>query len=188
MQGTLGINTNLQNELHALVEEIHTSLNLHLFEDPLDPSHSFHVQCKKLIRTQSKAQPPISYQQEEVNMASNILRNLNSMGGLFNQPTACILALSAHPWANSIPSAFCIWNQPDATKPSKPITFQLESSQVAFATLYLQGIIFNHYMALLWFDPNNSILSSWLAFTQEFSSKFSIFDTVVEAEENLFNL
>ncbi|KAG5348694.1 hypothetical protein C0989_008894 [Termitomyces sp. Mn162] len=71
---------------------------------------------------------------------------------------------------------------------AKPITFQLESSRVAFATSYLQGITFNHYTALLWFDPNNPVLSNWLAFTQEFLSKFSIFDTVVEAEENLFNL
>ncbi|KAG5332402.1 hypothetical protein C0989_007064 [Termitomyces sp. Mn162] len=32
------------------------------------------------------------------------------------------------------------------------------------------------------------MLSNWLAFTQEFSSKFGIFDTIVEVEENLFNL
>ncbi|KAG5332147.1 hypothetical protein C0989_007121 [Termitomyces sp. Mn162] len=32
------------------------------------------------------------------------------------------------------------------------------------------------------------MLSNWLAFTQEFSSKFGVFDTVAEAEENLFNL
>ncbi|KAG5349261.1 hypothetical protein C0989_004956 [Termitomyces sp. Mn162] len=63
---------------------------------------------------------------------------------------------------------------------AKPITFQLESSQVTFTALYLQGIAFNHYMALLQFDPNNPILSNRLAFTQEFSSKFSIFDTVAE--------
>ncbi|KAG5333214.1 hypothetical protein C0989_006108, partial [Termitomyces sp. Mn162] len=71
---------------------------------------------------------------------------------------------------------------------AKPITFQLESSQVAFAASYLQGIAFDHYTMLLWFDSNNSVLSNWLAFTQEFSSKFSVFDTVAEAEENLFNL
>ncbi|KAG5715680.1 hypothetical protein E4T56_gene460 [Termitomyces sp. T112] len=64
----------------------------------------------------------------------------------------------------------------------------LESSWVAFAASYLQGIAFNHYMALLQFNPNNTVLSNWPAFTQEFSSKFGIFDTVVEAEENLFNL
>ncbi|KAG5335585.1 hypothetical protein C0989_000936 [Termitomyces sp. Mn162] len=71
---------------------------------------------------------------------------------------------------------------------AKLITFQLESSRVAFAMSYLQGIAFNHYTALLRFDPNNPVLSNWLAFTQEFSSKFSVFDTVAEAEENLFNL
>ncbi|KAG5332384.1 hypothetical protein C0989_007096, partial [Termitomyces sp. Mn162] len=71
---------------------------------------------------------------------------------------------------------------------AKPITFQLESSRVAFTASYLQGIAFNHYTALLWFDPNNPVLSNWLAFTQEFLSKFGVFDTVVEAEENLFNL
>ncbi|KAG5348708.1 hypothetical protein C0989_008831 [Termitomyces sp. Mn162] len=71
---------------------------------------------------------------------------------------------------------------------AKPITFQLESSRVAFAASYLQGIAFNHYTALLQFDPNNPVLSHWLAFTQEFSSKFGVFDTVAEVEENLFNL
>ncbi|KAG5349751.1 hypothetical protein C0989_002059, partial [Termitomyces sp. Mn162] len=74
------------------------------------------------------------------------------------------------------------------TPGTKPITFQLESSQVAFTASYLQGISFDHYMALLQFDPNNSISSNRLAFIQEFSGKFGIFDTVVEAEENLFNL
>ncbi|KAG5348628.1 hypothetical protein C0989_009369 [Termitomyces sp. Mn162] len=71
---------------------------------------------------------------------------------------------------------------------AKPITFQLESSQVAFAASYLQSITFNHYTTLLRFDPNNPMLSNWLAFTQEFLSKFSVFDTIAEAEENFFNL
>ncbi|KAG5347375.1 hypothetical protein C0989_012050 [Termitomyces sp. Mn162] len=71
---------------------------------------------------------------------------------------------------------------------AKPITFQLESSQVAFTMSYLQGIAFNHYMALLQFDPNNTMLSNWLAFIQKFSSKFIVFDTIAEVEENLFNL
>ncbi|KAG5726828.1 hypothetical protein E4T56_gene603 [Termitomyces sp. T112] len=52
---------------------------------------------------------------------------------------------------------------------AKPITFQLESSQVAFATSYLHGIAFDHYTTLLWFNSNNPMLSNWLAFTQEFS-------------------
>ncbi|KAG5349588.1 hypothetical protein C0989_002923 [Termitomyces sp. Mn162] len=116
-QGTLSINVNLQNKLHTLVKEIHTSPNSHSFEDPLDSSRSFHVQCEEPIGTQSKALPPILHQQEELNVASNILRNFNSMGGLFDQPAACTLALLAHPQASSIPSAFCTWDQPDATKP-----------------------------------------------------------------------
>ncbi|KAG5734773.1 hypothetical protein E4T56_gene672 [Termitomyces sp. T112] len=55
---------------------------------------------------------------------------------------------------------------------AKPITFQLKSSRVAFTTSYLQGIAFDHYTALLWFDPNNPVLSNWLAFTQEFSKAY----------------
>ncbi|KNZ71347.1 hypothetical protein J132_00008 [Termitomyces sp. J132] len=51
MQGTLGIDDNLQNELRALVEEIHTSPNPHPFEDPLDPACSFHMQCEEPVRT-----------------------------------------------------------------------------------------------------------------------------------------
>ncbi|KAG5349752.1 hypothetical protein C0989_002041, partial [Termitomyces sp. Mn162] len=33
------------------------------------------------------------------------------------------------------------------------------------------GIAFDHYTALLQFDPNNPILSNWLTFIQEFSSQ-----------------
>ncbi|KAG6899248.1 hypothetical protein C0993_011971, partial [Termitomyces sp. T159_Od127] len=50
------------------------------------------------------------------------------------------------------------------------------------------SIAFDHYTALLWFDPNCPVLSNWQVFTQEFSSKFGMFNTVVEAKENLFNL
>ncbi|KAG6867102.1 hypothetical protein C0993_006841 [Termitomyces sp. T159_Od127] len=71
---------------------------------------------------------------------------------------------------------------------AKPLTFQLEGSHVAFATLSLQSIAFDHYTVLLWFDPNSLVLSNWQAFALKFSSKFSVFDTVAEAEENLFNL
>ncbi|KAG5349310.1 hypothetical protein C0989_004708 [Termitomyces sp. Mn162] len=106
IQGTLGIDANLQNELRALVKEIHTSPKPHPFEDPLDPSHSFHVQCEEPIGIQSKAPPLIPCQQEELNMASSILRNLNSMGGLFNQSATHTLALFTRPQANSVPSTF----------------------------------------------------------------------------------
>ncbi|KAG6876689.1 hypothetical protein C0993_001200 [Termitomyces sp. T159_Od127] len=55
---------------------------------------------------------------------------------------------------------------------AKPLTFQLESSRVAFTALYLQGIAFDHYMALLQFDPNSLVLSNWQAFAQEFSKAY----------------
>ncbi|KAG5331188.1 hypothetical protein C0989_008373 [Termitomyces sp. Mn162] len=108
MQSTLGIDDNLWNKLCPLVKEIYTSLNPCPFEDPLDPAHSFHVQCKKPIRTQSKAPPSIPHQQEELNAASSILRNLNPVGGLFDQPAAYTLALSTHSQANSVHSTFQI--------------------------------------------------------------------------------
>ncbi|KNZ77556.1 hypothetical protein J132_05149 [Termitomyces sp. J132] len=117
IQGTLGIDTNLQNKLCTLVEKIHTSPNPCPFEDPLDPSHSFYVQCEEPVETCSKAPPPIPCQQEELNAASSILRNLNSVRRLFNQLTAHTLALSACSWANSIPSTFCIWDQPTTPEP-----------------------------------------------------------------------
>ncbi|KAG6867284.1 hypothetical protein C0993_004954, partial [Termitomyces sp. T159_Od127] len=70
---------------------------------------------------------------------------------------------------------------------AKPLTFQLESSHVAFTVLYLQGMTFDHYMALLQCNLHSPVLSNWQAFSQEFLSKFGMFDTVVGAKENLFN-
>ncbi|KAG5735374.1 hypothetical protein E4T56_gene12805 [Termitomyces sp. T112] len=55
-------------------------------------------------------------EQEELNAASSILRNLNPVGGLFDQPAAHTLALSAQPRASSVPSAFRTWDQPAAPK------------------------------------------------------------------------
>ncbi|KAG5349249.1 hypothetical protein C0989_005023, partial [Termitomyces sp. Mn162] len=116
MQGTLGIDDNLRNELHALVEEIHTSPNPRPFEDPLDPTRSFHVQREEPVGTRNEAPSSVPRQQEELNVASSILRNLNPAGGLFDQPAAHTLALSARPWASSMPSAFQTWDQPAAPK------------------------------------------------------------------------
>ncbi|KAG5734831.1 hypothetical protein E4T56_gene623 [Termitomyces sp. T112] len=103
-------------ELHALVKEIHTSPNPRPFEDPLDPACSFHVQRKEPVGTRSKAPSSVPRQQEELNAASSILRNLNPAGGLFDQPAAHTLALSAWPQASSVPSAFRTWDQPTAPK------------------------------------------------------------------------
>ncbi|KAG5726543.1 hypothetical protein E4T56_gene4659 [Termitomyces sp. T112] len=116
MQGTLGIDDNLRNELCTLVEEIHTSPNPRPFEDPLHPTCSFHMQRKEPVGTRNKAPSSLPCQQEELNAASSILRNLNPAGGLFNQPAAHTLALSAQPQASSMPSAFRTWDQPAAPK------------------------------------------------------------------------
>ncbi|KNZ82264.1 hypothetical protein J132_03778 [Termitomyces sp. J132] len=115
-QGTLGIDNNLQNELRTLVEEIHTSPNPCSFKDPLDPTRSFHMQCKEPIGTRSEAPSSVPHQQKELNVASSILRNLNPAGGLFDQPAAHTLALSAQPRASSVPSAFQTWDQPTTPK------------------------------------------------------------------------
>ncbi|KNZ81764.1 hypothetical protein J132_10042 [Termitomyces sp. J132] len=116
-QGTLGLDDNLWNELCALVEEIHTSPNPRPFKDPLDPARSFHVQHGEPTGTRSEAPPSVPHQQKELNMASSILRNLNPAGGLFDQPAAHTLALSTHPQANSVPSAFQTWDQPAISEP-----------------------------------------------------------------------
>ncbi|KAG5341906.1 hypothetical protein C0989_007066 [Termitomyces sp. Mn162] len=116
-QGTLGINANLWNKLHALVKEIHTSTNPCQFENPLDLAHSFHIQKKGPIRVHAEALAPIPCQQKELNAVSDILRSLNPAGGLFDQPAIHTLALSTHPRANSIPSAFCTWDQPTEPEP-----------------------------------------------------------------------
>ncbi|KAG6884820.1 hypothetical protein C0992_005735, partial [Termitomyces sp. T32_za158] len=71
---------------------------------------------------------------------------------------------------------------------AKPVTFQLDNARVAFAASYLQGIAFDHYTALLWFEPQSPILLNWQAFVNEFSTKFGVFDTVAKAKDNLFNL
>ncbi|KAG6894268.1 hypothetical protein C0992_006810 [Termitomyces sp. T32_za158] len=71
---------------------------------------------------------------------------------------------------------------------AKPVTFQLDNTCVAFAASYLQGIAFNHYTALLQFEPQSPILSNWQSFVNKFLTKFRVFNTVVEAKDNLFNL
>ena len=59
---------------------------------------------------------------------------------------------------------------------------------MAFAASYLQRIAFDHYTALIQFDPNNPVLFCWQAFVDKFSGKFGIYDIVAKAEDNLFNL
>ncbi|KAG6895491.1 hypothetical protein C0992_001020 [Termitomyces sp. T32_za158] len=71
---------------------------------------------------------------------------------------------------------------------AKPVTFQLDNICIAFTTSYIQSITFDHYTALLWFEPHSPVLSNWQSFINEFSTKFGVFDTMAEAEDNLFNL
>ncbi|KAG5729341.1 hypothetical protein E4T56_gene9914, partial [Termitomyces sp. T112] len=98
-QGTLSINDNLWNKLHALVKEIHTSPNPRPFEDPLDPAHSFHVQCEEPVGTRNEAPSSVPHQQEELNAASSILRNLNPAGG--PRPAQC--PAPSEPGTNPLP-------------------------------------------------------------------------------------
>ncbi|KAG6883263.1 hypothetical protein C0992_009264, partial [Termitomyces sp. T32_za158] len=50
------------------------------------------------------------------------------------------------------------------------------------------GIALDHYTALLRYNPRHPLFSDWQAFVQEFSEKFSVYDTVAKAENNLVNL
>ncbi|KAG5719022.1 hypothetical protein E4T56_gene20422 [Termitomyces sp. T112] len=68
---------------------------------------------------------------------------------------------------------------------AKPITFQLESSQVASTASYLQSIAFDHYTVLLQFNSNNPMLFNWLTFTQEFSNNFIDESLAVLAPQHL---
>ncbi|KAG6883353.1 hypothetical protein C0993_006620 [Termitomyces sp. T159_Od127] len=104
---TLQVDINLQDELCALVDKIRRSLNLWRFEDPMNPAHSFHVQRKEPIEFQDPVPAPVPCQQEELNATLNILKALDPTGGLFDQPTACSIGLSACPHANFLLSAFC---------------------------------------------------------------------------------
>ncbi|KAG6867853.1 hypothetical protein C0993_010227 [Termitomyces sp. T159_Od127] len=111
-QNTLQVDPNLWDKLHALVDEIHASPTPWHFEDSVDPTCSFHVQRKELIKPWNPVSTLVLCQQEELNMASNILKALNPTGGLFDQPAAHTIGLSACPHVNSLPSAFCTWGQP----------------------------------------------------------------------------
>ncbi|KAG6881193.1 hypothetical protein C0993_002451, partial [Termitomyces sp. T159_Od127] len=85
------------------------------FEDPMDPASSFHVQRKEPIEPQDPVPALVPCQQEELTMASNILKAFNPTKGLFDQPAACTIGLSAHPCVNSLPSTFHTWEQPADT-------------------------------------------------------------------------
>ncbi|KAG6883901.1 hypothetical protein C0993_002951, partial [Termitomyces sp. T159_Od127] len=116
-QNTLQVDINLQDKLCALVDKIHTSPNLQRFEDPMDPMCSFHMQREEPIEPWNPVSTPVLHQQEELNVALNILKALNPTGGLFNQPAAHTIGLSARPHANFLSSTFCTWGQPAKANP-----------------------------------------------------------------------
>ncbi|KAG6876708.1 hypothetical protein C0993_000931 [Termitomyces sp. T159_Od127] len=107
----LQVDPNLWDELHTLVDEIHTSPTLRHFEDPVDPARSFHMQREEPIESWDPVPALVPCQQEELNAASNILKALNSTEGLCDQPATCTIGLSACLCANSLPSAFCTRGQ-----------------------------------------------------------------------------
>ncbi|KAG6887337.1 hypothetical protein C0995_016088 [Termitomyces sp. Mi166 len=53
---------------------------------------------------------------------------------------------------------------------------------------YLQGIVLDHYIAILCFNPGHSLITNWQAFVNKFSSKFGVYNTVAEAERKLASL
>ncbi|KAG6883100.1 hypothetical protein C0993_007861, partial [Termitomyces sp. T159_Od127] len=107
----LQVDLNLQDELHALLDEIHTSPTPWHFGDPVDPACSFHVQHKELIKPWDPVTTLVPCQQEELNVASKILKALNSTRGLFDQPAARTIGLSARIHANSLLTTFHTWRQ-----------------------------------------------------------------------------
>ncbi|KAG6884312.1 hypothetical protein C0993_012213 [Termitomyces sp. T159_Od127] len=116
-QNTLRVDLNLQDKLCALMDKIHTSLNLRHFEDPVNSVCLFHVQREGLIKLWDHIPALVPRQQEELNAAFNILKALNPTRGLFDQPAAHTIGLSARPCANSLLSAFHTWGQPADTNP-----------------------------------------------------------------------
>ncbi|KAG6899728.1 hypothetical protein C0993_007458 [Termitomyces sp. T159_Od127] len=115
------------------------------------------------------------------NSQNNIRDVLTCKGKLNIQKPEPFYGHDSHKWRTFLTQCLTMFQ-------AKPLTFQLESSCVAFTALYLQGIAFDHYMVLLRFDSNSLVLSNWQAFAQEFLSKFGVFDTIAEAKENLLNL
>ncbi|KAG6870761.1 hypothetical protein C0992_012519, partial [Termitomyces sp. T32_za158] len=99
-----------RNKLCYLVDEIHTSPNPGTFTSPIDLTRSFHVQ-RGAPFDPDNARLPERRNQVELNAASTTLRTLNPNGGLFEQPAARTIGLSARQRANSVPSAFRTWGQ-----------------------------------------------------------------------------
>ncbi|KAG6886820.1 hypothetical protein C0992_002188 [Termitomyces sp. T32_za158] len=90
----------------GLVDKIYVSPNPGTFDNPTDLARSFHVQQGAPFYPGNAAQIPGQRSQEEQNAASATLHALNPNGGLFEQPAACTIGLSACQRANLVPGAF----------------------------------------------------------------------------------
>ncbi|KAG6874721.1 hypothetical protein C0992_006842, partial [Termitomyces sp. T32_za158] len=91
-----------RNELHYLVDEIHTSPNPGAFTSPVDPTRSFHVQRGAPFNP-NDTRLPEQRNQAELNAAFATLHALNPNGGLFEQPAARTIGLSARQtWGQTI--------------------------------------------------------------------------------------
>ncbi|KAG6895490.1 hypothetical protein C0992_001019 [Termitomyces sp. T32_za158] len=113
------------NELRSLVDEIHMLPNHRTFKNPMDPARSFHVQRETPLYLGDAARTQGQHNQEEQNAASATLHALNPNRGLFEQPAARTIGLSARQRANSVPSAVRTWGQaicknPGAAPPPRP--------------------------------------------------------------------
>ncbi|KAG6885007.1 hypothetical protein C0992_005524, partial [Termitomyces sp. T32_za158] len=111
-------NAFMRNELQSLVDKIHMSPNPRTFEDPTDPARSFHIQWGAPSHPGDASRIPGQRNQEEQNAASATLHALNPGGGLFEQPAACTIGLSACQRANSVPSTVRTWGQAIRENPS----------------------------------------------------------------------
>ncbi|KAG6867607.1 hypothetical protein C0993_000578 [Termitomyces sp. T159_Od127] len=96
-QNTLQVDLNLWNKLHALVDKIHISPTLQHFENSIDPARSFYMQREEPIKSQDPVLALVLHQQEELNVASNILKAFNLTRGLFDQLAASPSALGDNP-------------------------------------------------------------------------------------------
>ncbi|KAG6879972.1 hypothetical protein C0992_008906 [Termitomyces sp. T32_za158] len=101
----------MRNELQSLVDKIHVLPNPRTFEDSTDLARSLHVQQGAPFYPGDATRIQGQHNQEEQNAPSTTLCALNPNEGLFEQPAAHTIGLSAHQRANSVPSAVRTWGQ-----------------------------------------------------------------------------
>lgn len=102
----------LCKELQQLLEEVHMSPSPQPLNDSMDPSRSIHIQRVPSESTANSMAPTQEDRQEEERQSTSaILWCLNLTDGLFDQPAAQMVGLSACCRANSVPRTFETWGQ-----------------------------------------------------------------------------